>query len=159
LAPAERLSLESMPSFAMSPDGTRIVIATERQGSSQLHLRRLDRFDHAPIPGTEGATGPFFSPDGEWVGFFAAGKLKKAPLAGGPPVILCEALNPRGGAWASDGSIVFSAGPGFANGLSRVSAGGGKPQALTTPDARRGVVLNWFDELVKGPARSGNAAH
>src|SRR5206468_177666 len=101
LAPAERLALESMPSFAVSPDGTRIVIATERQGSSQLHLRRLDRFDHAPIPGTEGATGPFFSPDGEWVGFFAAGKLKKAPLAGGPPVILCEALNPRGGAWAS----------------------------------------------------------
>src|SRR5207244_10596932 len=54
----------------------------------------------------------------------------------------------RGGAWASDGSIVVSAGPGFANGLSRVSAGGGKPQALTTPDARRGEVGHRWPEML-----------
>jgi len=133
LGPDERLQAGAAPSLAVSPDGTRVVYVAAQKDTAQLYLRRLDRFETTPIAGTEGATGPFFSPDGEWVGFFAGDKLKKVSLGGGAPVAICDAFQSRGATWAPDGTILFTAGFGSGLGLSRVSAGGGVPRTLTTP--------------------------
>ena len=96
------------PSIAIAPDGTRLAYVLERKGVRQLYLRALDQFDATPIPNTEGAFGPFFSPDGRWIGFFAENKLKKVAVPGGSPITLCDAPNPYGGSWGTDGTILFS---------------------------------------------------
>ena len=71
----------------------------------------LGRFDVTRLAGTEGAEGPFFSPNGEWVGFAAAGKLGKISLRNGSVVTLCDAIDPRGATWGDDNVIAFAAGP------------------------------------------------
>ena len=116
---------------AISSDGRRIVYVAESQGITQLYLRSLDEFVATPIPGTEGAEGhPFFSPDGESVAFAAAGQLKKVSLMGGSPMTLCDIEGGwAGGSWFED-TIVF----GDHGGLYRVSAAGGEPDILATPD-------------------------
>jgi len=78
------------------------------------------------LPGTESARGPFFSPDGGWVGFEAAGKLKKTPVAGGLPVVLCDSTNLLGASWGEDGNITASLG---GKALSRISASGGRQRS------------------------------
>lgn len=88
LSPAERLAGLDRPAVALSPDGTHLVYVGSRGDSEQLYLRAMDEPEGKPIPGTEGALNPFFSPDGRWVGFFAANKLKKVSTSGGAPVIL-----------------------------------------------------------------------
>jgi serine/threonine protein kinase len=113
---------------ALSPDGSLLVYVAERNGKAQLYLRALDQFDARPIPGTEGAYSPFFSPDGRWLGFFSANKLKKVSLQGGEPVTLCEARIPHGGSWGPDDTIVFADSEGV--NLSRVSASGGSKEVL-----------------------------
>ena len=95
-------------SLAIAPDGARLVYVLEREGVSRLYLHALDQLEAAEIPGTEGAFGPFFSPDGRWIGFFADNKLKKVPVSSGPPTVLGDAPNPYGGSWGTDGTIVFS---------------------------------------------------
>ncbi len=101
-----------------------------------LFVRRLDRDEIRPIPGTDGAALPFLSPDGLQVGFFAEGKLKKVALDGGSPITLCDARIPRGGSWGADGTIVFT--PSAMSGLQRISSSGGEPRPVTTPDAAKG---------------------
>ena len=81
---------------AVSPAGDRIVFAARRDGVERLYSRRLDELDARPIPGTEGGIGPFFSPDGLWLGFYAEGALKKLALAGGTPITICPAVNVTG---------------------------------------------------------------
>ncbi len=115
-------------SIALSPDGSLLAYAAERNGKSQLYLRALDQFDAKPIPGTEGAYNPFFSPDGRSLGFFSENKLKKVSLQGGEPVTLCEARIPHGASWGPDDTIVFGDSEGF--NLSQVPASGGKPQVF-----------------------------
>jgi serine/threonine protein kinase/Tol biopolymer transport system component len=131
---------DQQPVLAMSPDGRWLVFVGEKDGSSQLYRRDLEQFDAIPIPATEGGYHPFFSPDGRWVGFFADGKLKKIPLAGGPPQIIAEAPSPFGTSWGPDGTIVFNRR--FGEGLWRVPSAGGTPEVLTTPDLERGE--SWF---------------
>jgi serine/threonine-protein kinase len=111
-------------SLAFSPDG-RVLAYTSPLG---LFLRRFDGFDSVAFPGTEGATQPFFSPDGAWVGFLAPGSLKKVPVSGGAALTICvvEAGLGLGAAWGRDGTIVFS--DGFR--LHRVSAEGGASEVL-----------------------------
>ena len=150
LSPTDRLVLADAPCLALSPDGTRLVYTARRAGRAQLFLRRMDRFEAAPIAGTEGTEGPFFSPDGEWVGFFAGGKLKKAALSGGAPVALCDAQDSRGAAWGADDVIVFTPSGALGAGLMRVSASGGAPQALTTPDAKQGESGHRWPEILPG---------
>jgi Tol biopolymer transport system component len=117
-------------SFAISPDGRALVIAAIVNGKSQLWLRPLDALQAKPMPFTEEATYPFWSPDSRWIGFFAQNKLKKIAASGGPSQSLCEAPYSRGGSWNRDNIIVFSPANGeFA--LQRVAASGGVPTAVT----------------------------
>ena len=118
--------------FALSPDGTQLAFVARKtvEGTVQLYLRRLDQLMATPLSGTDGASSPFFSPDGQWVAFFADLKLKKVPVTGGAVVPLAEAPGPRGGWWAEDGTIVFT--PNNRVSLMRVSGFGGQAQPLTT---------------------------
>ena len=97
-------------------------------------MRPLAQLQAAPLPGTDDASSPFFSPDGQWIGFFSGGEhgqLKKIKVAGGDAVTLCDAPTPRGGMWTEDGTIVFDATTGSAGPLLRVSSAGGTPAPLT----------------------------
>jgi len=138
--PAAPLANTGTINLAISPDGKRIVYVADHDETRQLYLRSLDEFAAKPIAGTEGAEGfPFFSPDGQWLGFFANGEVKKVPLQRGFPTILCSALPPwRGGAWNLQGTIVFASGSPMT--LYRVSAGGGEPEVLAAPDQDNGEV-------------------
>ncbi len=73
-----------------------------------LFVRRLDQLQAVALAGTEDASYPFFSPDGQWIAFFAGGKLKKVSVTGGAPLKLCDAPIGRGGTWTDDDTIVFT---------------------------------------------------
>ncbi|MGH9257652.1 MAG: protein kinase domain-containing protein [Vicinamibacterales bacterium] len=121
--------------FAISPDGRRLVFVASGEGGPRLWQRPLDAVTALPLEGTEGAEYPFWSPDSRAIGFFAAGKLKRFDIAGGPPQIVADAPNGRGGAWNRDGTILFA--PTNSSGLLRVSASGGEPQPVTKLDPPR----------------------
>jgi serine/threonine protein kinase len=115
--------------MAISPDGRRLAYVLERQGVSQLYLHELDKLAPTRIPGTESAFGPFFSPDGRWIGFFAENKLKKFPVSGGEPIELATAPNAWGGSWGTDGTILFVIDEGRRP--TKVPENGGVPQPIT----------------------------
>jgi DNA-binding winged helix-turn-helix (wHTH) protein/WD40 repeat protein len=112
---------------AISPDGKRIVFVSK----GALAIRRLDQAKTTPLAGTEGSFFPFFSPSGQWVAFFGAGKLQKVAVEGGVPIPLCDAPSPGGGTWGADDNIVAALDA--TRGLFRVPVAGGKPQPLTDP--------------------------
>lgn len=150
LAPATdgKLDLQSV-ALLFSPDGTHIVSTNVVSGKSKLFDRPLSASSARPIEGTEGASDPFFSPDGKWIAFFANGLLKKIPLVGGAAETVCDATNPRGGVWSDDGSIFFT--PGTDNALFQVSANGGTPKPVSTLDgAARERSHRWPDALPGG---------
>ncbi len=149
--PGDRLAVNPLQgSIALSPDGSRLVYAAVRGGRAQLFLRRLDQFDAAPITGAEDGAGPFFSPDGEWVGFFAGGKLKRVQLSGGAPQTVCEAPAGRGATWAPDDTIILTPNNPAGTGLAHVPAGGGVPQALTTPDNKSNEHSHRWPQILPG---------
>ena len=117
-------------SVAISPDGTRIVYTATDKARTQLYVRALDQADTVALPGTDGAANPFFSPDGQWVGFIADEKLKKINLQGRTVVTITDAPNVRGEAWAPNDTILFTPNNGAA--LSQVPAGGGTPKPYTS---------------------------
>jgi serine/threonine protein kinase/Tol biopolymer transport system component len=140
VAPADHLlqSFSVRPSrtaMALSPDGRVVVFSAAGNNATQLYRRYLDQADATPLAGTEGAVGPFFSPDGAWIGFWANNKIKKVPAAGGPPFTICDAPpgNIWGASWAEDGTIFFAS----RTGIARVSAAGGTPSPVTQPDGTR----------------------
>ena len=111
--------------FSISPDGRLVgFVAAPPEGTPQLWIRPLDSLAAEPLAGTEGATYPFWSPDGRFVAFFAQRQLKKVAAAGGPVQILADAVLPRGGTWNREGVILFSADGGER--LYRVSSTGGQ---------------------------------
>jgi len=131
--------------LAISADGRRVVYRANNERGAQLYLRSLDDLSDRPIPGTEGSTrgSPFFSPDGESVGFFAGGKLKKVSLSGGSPITLCDAgMTGGSGSWGPDDTIVFSSGDTTLLQLYQVAASGGQPEILATPDSDKGET--WY---------------
>jgi Tol biopolymer transport system component len=134
----------------LSPDGRVIAFLghTTTGGSAQLYVRRLSDLQAAPLLGTDDAQSPFFSPDGQWIAFFAGGKLKKIPVTGGPAVTLCDAPRGRGGAWADDGTIVFSPDVGPAGRLLRVASVGGTPAPLAA--LMNGEVNQRWPEILPG---------
>ena len=154
-------------SVALSPDGSRLVYVglqpgaagprellggvAAAQGTSnatQLFVRRLDEYEVRAIEGTRGATSPFFSPDGEWVGFFDTNdnRLKKIRLRGGVPVSLCEGVF-RVGHWAEDGRIYFTSPQ---DGIQAVSENGGTPETLSSPERERGEKTRRFPHVLPG---------
>ena len=119
--------------IAIAPDGSRIAfVANSGQGGTKLWIRDRDDGTPRPLEGTEGADGPFFSPDGQWIGYFAGGRLYKISAAGGTPIALADsaAQTIPGGAWLSDDRIVYAS-PSFA--LLRVRAGGGAVETVEPP--------------------------
>ena len=121
---------------ALSPDGTRIVfVARDSAGKDLLWIRSLDSFALQPLAGTENPSFPFWSPDGDEIGFFADGKLKKIHASGGPPQIIYNVPFGRGGSWNRDGVILFAS---ASNPLYRVSASGGPVTSATELNVKRG---------------------
>jgi Tol biopolymer transport system component len=120
----------------LSPDGRRMAMAvTESDGRSALWVRSFDELEPRRVAGTEDAFNPFWSPDGQSVGFFSDGKLKKISLIGGPAQNVCTTAQGIGAAWSPSGDIVFN--PTNRAALMRVPASGGKPVPLTVLDAGR----------------------
>ena len=120
---------DAATSFALSPDGRQIVFVASGDGTSRLWLRSLGATRGQPLSGTEAARYPFWSPDGRSVGFFAENSLKRIDLGSDAARTLAPAVNGRGGAWGTDGVIVFA--PGGSSSLWRVPATGGAATALT----------------------------
>jgi Tol biopolymer transport system component len=123
--------------------------ARDATGKSVLWVRSLDALSARPLSGTEGATYPFWSPDGRFVGFFAGGKLKKIAASGGAPQTLCDAPDGRGGSWNRDGWIVFS--PQGRGPVYKVADSGGTPVAATRVTAQeKEVTHRWPSFLSTG---------
>lgn len=122
--------------LAISPDGRYVAYHVWRGTAFQLYLREINALEATPVPGTEGTTEVFFSPDSRWIGFYSIRerKLKKVAVTGGPAVTICDALGANGASWGDDDTIVFAEG-GLTGGLYRVSSNGGTPERLTTPNA------------------------
>jgi len=146
--PADEELLVTYPGIAASPNGAHVVYVARRRGIQQLHVRAIDRLESKPLVGTEGASSPFFSPDSQWVGFFAGGKLKKIPVTGGATQIVCDASYPLGASWASNDVIYFASGS--YSGLSQVSASGGTPQPFTKLDPQRGEIGHRWPQVLPG---------
>ena len=135
LAAEETFSGAGRLIVALSPNGRDIAYTA----NNALVLRPLDQLQGLPIPGTEGARNPFFSPDGQQVGFYALGQLKRVSISGGAPFTLAEAANPDGASWGEDDSILY--GQGF-RGIWRVPGAGGNPEQVIPLEA---------GELAHGP--------
>jgi eukaryotic-like serine/threonine-protein kinase len=131
----------SIASVAISRDGRKLVYGVLRDGISRLYFRALESLQARTIAGTEGARNPFFSPDGNWVGFFAGGYLKKVSLLSGAPQIICKAEYGAGGTWGGDNTIVFVKWV-ESNGLYEIKAdgSGNERQIKVTVD----TPFNWF---------------
>jgi eukaryotic-like serine/threonine-protein kinase len=130
LPPNTALALGRGSSVIVSPDGRTLAYTARADGKTQLYLRPLDRFASTVLAGTDDASNPFFSPDGRWIGFFADEKLKKVSIDGGAPVLVAEAINPRGHAWSADDTVFVTTSNNA--GISRVPARGGKLEPYTT---------------------------
>jgi Tol biopolymer transport system component len=118
----------------VSPDGEAVAFTAEAKGVVQLYVRPLASAAARPVPGTDGAQYPFWSPDSRSVGYFAAGKLRKVQVMGSasPPVTICDAEEVKGASWGSAGVIVFA--PNASSVLMRVPDAGGTPAATTQFD-------------------------
>ncbi|HVS02316.1 MAG TPA: protein kinase, partial [Thermoanaerobaculia bacterium] len=128
--------------LALSPDGrTLAYVVRDTRGETHLYLRDFAALDARPVPGSEGASNPFFSPDGRWLAFFASDRLKKAPVGGGAPVDLADApLDNLGATWGEHGTIVFAS---YSSGLWQVADSGGEPELLTPGGAEGAVQHRW----------------
>jgi serine/threonine-protein kinase len=124
----------------LSPDGTRLVYKSH----SKLFIRRLDRAEATELPGTEEAQAPFFSPDGQWVGFFARGIVYKASIQTGQVTRLCDGSLQNGGSWGEDGNMII----GFDFRLARVSSTGGKPIPVT--ELAPGEIVHRWPQILPG---------
>jgi serine/threonine-protein kinase len=134
--------------LAFSADGRTIAYVARRDRVFQLYVRPLGAFEATPLEGTEGASNPFFSPDGQWLGFFAQGKMKKIPVAGGAADTVTEAAYNAGASWGADGMIVFA--PSISAVLWRVSANGGTPTKLTELDRAKGEYSHRYPQILPG---------
>jgi serine/threonine-protein kinase len=150
LPPGDQLAALDFPAIAISPDGTQLAYVAIHSGTRQIYLRALDSLEAKPVAGTEGARSPFFSHDGQWLGFFASGNLKKISVSGGAAVIVDSVTaTPRGASWSSTGTIAFT--PSATSPLQQVSDAGGASQPLTQFD-RGETGHRWPDFLPGGQA-------
>ncbi len=143
---------QDMDAVALSPDGAQLIYVGIRLGGTTplLYRRAMNSLQTNPVSGTEGARAGFFSPDNQWIGFFAQNKLKKVSVAGGVAMDLCDAALAVGGSWASDDTIYFA--PDVRSGLMKVSANGGPCQEVTEVDRKSEVSHRWPQVLPGGKA-------
>jgi serine/threonine-protein kinase len=134
---------------AISPDGLRIAYPVRAAGGHQLATRLMDQSSATVLAGTENADQPFFNPDGQWIGFFADGKLKKVSVQGGAAVTLCDASILRGASWGEDGTIIANL---DLIHLFRVPAAGGEPQIVAKLEEKGGVSYRYPQILPGGQA-------
>ena len=153
LPSSDRLNLGQGPVgvlLALSADGSALVYAGSGNGTNQLFVRRMAELEAIPIPGTEGAEQPFFSPDGQWIGFHdrRAGKLRKLQLSGGPPVTLCDLSDTgfSGASWGENDVIFF----GSRTGLREVPVAGGMSRPVTSLDVDRGETSHSYPHILPG---------
>jgi hypothetical protein len=132
---------------AISADGRGLAFVAASSGIPKLWVRALDSINARELAGTEGADFPFWSPDGRSLGFFAGGKLKRIDLAGGPPMVLADAVA-RGGAWGTDGTILFT--PNYVSGLQRVVTSGGAVVTVTTLDSAHEETSHRWPQFLPG---------
>jgi len=148
-AEGQELQAIATQPFAISPDGGTLAYLgpTGEQQPPQIWVRRLDQLEGRPLPGTEGALSPFFSPDGQNIGFFtgAPGSLRIVATGGGPVrTIASDSVSPWGGTWAPDGTLYFSGPQGL---LWAVSAGGSGLHPIGGADTAQGIVARGYNEL------------
>jgi Tol biopolymer transport system component len=147
LPPGQRLAGLDQPAVALSPDGSQLAYVAIQGATQQIYLRAMDSLEARPIPGTEGGVSPFFSPDGQWLGFFSGQKLKKIALSGGGAFTLSDVVFSGGASWSGRGTIPFATAINGA--LQQVSDGGGTRQPLT--HLQKGEVTHrWPDFLPDG---------
>ncbi len=141
LPPGEEIQDQYSPTLLISRDGTRLVYSTGFRDQGQFYVRSMDDFV-ARLLKVEGGKNPFLSPDGQWLGFFAGGRLQKVSMTGGAPLTISEAPQLTAGAsWGPDGSIVLSS---VSIGLQRVSATGGPLKVITILDHDKGEAVHWW---------------
>ncbi len=145
LAPNQEVRSQT---FAFSPDGGSLVFSGRVDGRNTLLRRNLGEQESKPIAGTDLGSNPFFSHDGKWLGFNSGGKLMKIPVEGGRPFPVGDARGAGGSTWMPDGRIVFA--PMYSDGLFRVSADGGTPERLSTPDRKAGELGHWWPDPLPG---------
>jgi DNA-binding winged helix-turn-helix (wHTH) protein/Tol biopolymer transport system component len=134
---------------AVSPDASMLVfVGIDPDGKTRLWLRPFSSLAAEPVPGTEGAVSPFWSPDNRSIGFFADGKLKRSDLHGGPPQVLCDAYNRLrpAGSWSRQGVILFNSFD--RRGLFQVAATGGEARPVTTLDAARQELVHAWPQFL-----------
>jgi eukaryotic-like serine/threonine-protein kinase len=137
----------SAAQLALSPDGRHLAfIAATKGGPSQIWIRPLDSVQAQPLAGTEGATFPFWSHDGRFIAFFAAGKLKRVDTRGGAPQTLADAAAGRGGTWNQEDVILFSGHS--TSPVSRISASGGTVTPVTTFDPAQEVITQYWPQFL-----------
>ena len=146
-----RLNADLGPAFDLSPDASRIAFVTGDEGQRELRVRQLDQLDSTLLAQRDNngePYHPFFSPDGEWVGFATATEMRKVPAAGGTPLTICKVNRSRGASWGHDGSIVLA--PATSAGLVRVPAAGGEPVPLTTLNAAAKETTHRWPQVLPG---------
>jgi serine/threonine-protein kinase len=137
------------PNAVLSPDGTKLAFsAVGPDKKRRLYIRSLGQLQATALAGAEGAANPFFSPDSQWIAFFADGKLKKIPTQGGSPAVICDGRGQLGASWGDNGNIVIAGRGG--TGLQKVSSYGGTPAALTTLDAQKGETSHRWPQVLPG---------
>ena len=134
--------------MALAPDGHTLAFVARVKGQTGLWIRHLAQTGGRAIPGTEGASAPFWSPDGKSVAYLAGGKLWRVDPSGGAPFAICEATLYGSGAWSPDGTIILAGGT--SRGLLRVPANGGVPEQLTRLDSTRGETGHNWPQLIEG---------
>jgi eukaryotic-like serine/threonine-protein kinase len=142
----DRLAALDYPAIAISADGTQLAYVAFHGGTRQIYLRSLDNLETKPLLDTDGAYAPFFSPDGKWLGFAAAGKLKKISVNGSSAVTLGNAPSLRGSNWGNQGVIAFTPDLGWA--IQQVSEAGGASHPLTRLE--NGETGHVFAEFLPG---------
>ncbi len=140
-------SADELP-MAVSPDGSTVVYAAQHDGISRLYLRALSESEPKVLVGTDGAKTPFFSPNGEWIGFFAQGTLKKIAVGGAALQPVTDAPDGRGGTWDSNDIIYFT--PMNAGAIWKVSAAGGTATEFTSLDRAKGETSHRWPHVIPG---------
>ncbi len=134
--------------LAFAPDGESLLVGGKQDGQQELLRRDLATGDIEAVAGTDGASAPFPSPDGHWVGFFTGSSYMKVPVDGGRPFTLGASRSAGGAAWLPDGGLVVA--PVYSDGLFLVPPGGGEAERLTTPDRAQGELGHWWPDPLPG---------